>query len=221
MIIRTAAEGVSEKSIARDLRFLERLWQTVERRLETLSAPAIVYSEAELAMRIVRDLLSEDFTQVLVDDEELLRRLNGFLQATAPELADRVSHYQGTKPLFETYGIDEEIRKALARRVDLPSGGYLVIDHTEAMTVIDVNTGRYVGRKHLEDTILKTNLEACTRGRPPAAAARHRGHHRHRLHRHVAPGEPRAGAGACWRPSWRRTAPRPTWWSSPPWAWWR
>lgn len=161
VIIRTAAEGVSEKAITRDLHFLEKLWQTVERRLETLSAPNVVYAEAELAMKIVRDLFNEDFTQVLVDDEGLLKRVTGFLQATVPELVDRVEHYQGTKPLFETYGIDDEIRKALERRVDLPSGGYLVIDATEAMTVVDVNTGRYVGRKHLEDTILKTNFEAC------------------------------------------------------------
>ena len=161
VIIRTAAEGATEKAITRDLRFLEKLWSTVQRRLETLHPPAMVYSEAELAMRIVRDFFNEEFTQILVDDEGQLKRIVGFLQATAPELADRVELYQGGKPLFETYGVDAEISSALERRADLPSGGYLVIDKTEAMTVIDVNTGRYVGRRFLEDTIVKTNLEAC------------------------------------------------------------
>ncbi|MCZ7661667.1 MAG: Rne/Rng family ribonuclease [Thermoleophilia bacterium] len=161
VIIRTVAEGVSEKAITRDLRFLEKLWSTVTRRLETIEAPAMVYSEAELPLKIVRDLFNEDFTQILVDDEPLLKKINGFLQATTPELADRLELYRGSKPLFETYGLELEIEKGLERRVDLPSGGYLVIDDTEAMTVVDVNTGRYVGRKFLEDTILKTNLEAC------------------------------------------------------------
>ena len=161
IIVRTAAEGVSEKAITRDVRFLEKLWSMVQRRLEQQDALSLVYSEAELAVKVVRDLFSEEYTQVLVDDEVLLKRIVSFLQATTPELADRVQLYQGAKPLFETYGIEDEIQKALERRVDLPSGGYLVIDHTEALTVVDVNTGRYVGRKFLEDTILKTNLEAC------------------------------------------------------------
>lgn len=162
VIIRTAAEGVSDKAIARDLKFLTKLWQTVERRLESTQAPAIVYSEAELPLRLVRDMFTEDFSQILVDDEDLMKRMVGFLQATAPELADRVELYKGRTPLFESHGVEAEVQAALKRRVDLPSGGYLVIDKAEALTVIDVNTGRYVGKKFLEDTILKTNLEACT-----------------------------------------------------------
>ncbi len=161
VIIRTAAEGVSEKAIGRDLKFLTKMWATVERRLETVGAPAIVYSEAELPLRLVRDMFTEEFTQILVDDEDLMKRLVGFLQATAPELVDRVELYKGRTPLFESHGVDAEVQAALRRRVDLPSGGYLVIDKAEALTVIDVNTGRYVGKKFLEDTILKTNLEAC------------------------------------------------------------
>ncbi len=161
VIIRTAAEGVSEKAIGRDLKFLTKMWGTVDRRLETVGAPAIVYSEAELPLRLVRDMFTEEFTQILVDDEDLMKRLVGFLQATAPELTDRVELYKGRTPLFESHGVDEQIQAALRRRVDLPSGGYLVIDKAEALTVIDVNTGRYVGKKFLEDTILKTNLEAC------------------------------------------------------------
>lgn len=160
VIIRTAAEGVSEKAITRDLRFLEKLWGTVQRRLE-LDVSNIVYSEADLAMKIIRDEFTDEFNQVLVDDEALQKRIVSFLQTTTPEMADRVELYQGTRPMFETYGIEAEIKRALRRRADLPSGGYLVIDHTEAMTVIDVNSGKYVGRSHLEDTILQTNLEAA------------------------------------------------------------
>ena len=160
IIIRTAAEGVSEKVITRDLKFLEKLWATVQRRQE-LNAPTLLYQEAELAVKIVRDEFTDDIDQVLVDDEELQKRIIGFLQATTPEMADRVELYQGARPLFETYGIEAEIRSALRRRADLPSGGYLIIDHTEAMTVIDVNSGRYIGRSYLEDTVLRTNLEAA------------------------------------------------------------
>jgi len=121
----------------------------------------VVYSEADLAMKIIRDEFTEEISQVLVDDEALQKRIVGFLQTTTPEMADRVELYQGGRPLFETYGIEAEIKRAVRRRADLPSGGYLVIDHTEAMTIIDVNSGRYVARTFLEDTILQTNLEAA------------------------------------------------------------
>jgi ribonuclease G len=161
LIMRTAAEGASERAVSRDLRYLETVWSSVQRRLEGVGAPAQVYTESDLAVRIVRDVFTEEFAGILVDDQGVQGRIVSFLQSTAPELVDRVEPYQGSRPLFETYGLDEEIKKALNRRVELPSGGYLVIDETEAMTVIDVNTGRYVGRTYLEDTILKTNLEAC------------------------------------------------------------
>lgn len=160
VIIRTAAEGVSEKAVTRDLRFLEKLWATVQKRRE-LNVSNILYSEADLAIKIVRDEFTEEIGQVLVDDEALQKRIVNFLQTTTPEMIERVELYQGSRPLFETYGIEAEIKRSLGRRADLPSGGYLIIDHTEAMTVIDVNSGRYVGRRHLEDTILQTNLEAC------------------------------------------------------------
>ncbi|HMK09161.1 MAG TPA: Rne/Rng family ribonuclease, partial [Anaerolineales bacterium] len=161
VIVRTAAEGAGKEAISRDLRFLQRVWAGAERRANAASAPALVYAEAELAVRSVRDLFNPDFSAVMVDDEKLHRRLASYLRAVAPELRDRVERYEGDRPLFERYGLEEEIEKALARRVGLPSGGYIVIDHTEAMTVIDVNTGRYVGRRQLEDTTLTTNLEAC------------------------------------------------------------
>jgi ribonuclease G len=161
LIVRTAAEGMGEEAIARDLRFLQKIWYGIERRALESRAPSLVYKEVEIAQRAVRDLLGPEFGSVLVDDDKLRRRLVNYLRAAAPELAERVELYEETLPLFERFGIERESHKLLARRVDLPSGGYIVIDHTEAMTVIDVNTGRYVGRRFLEETTLKTNLEAC------------------------------------------------------------
>ena len=161
VIIRTAAEGAGKEAIERDLRFLQRVWARAERRAQTVTAPEMVYAEAGVALRSVRDLLSLEFSSVLVDDDKLQRRLANYLHAVAPDLKGLVQLYDGERPLFEQYGIDQEMEKALARRVNLPSGGSIVIDHTEAMTVIDVNTGRYVGKRQLEDTTLKTNLEAC------------------------------------------------------------
>jgi len=161
LIVRTAAEGASEGAVGRDIRFLERVWAAVERRSADASAPCLVYAEAELALRAVRDLLGSDFGAISVDDDELRRRVTNYLRAVAPELAGRVEANQGPATLFERYGIEGQAKRALARRVDLASGGHIVIDHTEAMTVIDVNTGKYVGRRYLEDTTLKTNLEAC------------------------------------------------------------
>jgi ribonuclease G len=161
LIVRTAAEGAGKEAIERDLRFLQRLWAGAERRAQAAGAPALVYAEVELAVRSVRDLLGPDFAKVVVDDEKLHRRLVSYLRAVAPEMKERVERYVDDTPLFERLGLEQEIEKALARRVDLPSGGYIVIDPTEAMTVIDVNTGRYVGKRHLEDTTVKTNLEAC------------------------------------------------------------
>ena len=161
VIVRTAAEGAGQEAIERDLRFLQRVWAGAERRAQAASAPALVYAEAELAVRSVRDLLGPDFSAVIVDDEKLHRRLVSYLRAVAPEFKDLVERHGGETRLFGRFGLEEEMEKALARRVGLPSGGHIVIDHTEAMTVIDVNTGRFVGRRQLEDTTLKTNLEAC------------------------------------------------------------
>jgi ribonuclease G len=121
----------------------------------------VVYTEAELALRAVRDVLGPEFGAVIVDDDELYRRIHNYLRAIAPDLLDKLEKHEEPRPLFERFGLENEMSRALARRVGLPSGGYIVIDHTEAMTVIDVNTGRYVGRRFLEDTILRTNLEAC------------------------------------------------------------
>ena len=164
LIVRTAASGASAREIARDLAFLKRLWQALQERGGQAKAPTLLYSEADISLRIIRDLLNTDVEEVLVDDEAQFDRIQGFLRRTSPEMADRVRHWTGDTPLFEAHGAEATIRSTMDRRAPLPSGGYLVIDDTEAMTVIDVNSGRNVGKggNRLEDTITKTNLEAAT-----------------------------------------------------------
>ena len=166
IIVRTAAEGASAEDIERDLVFLQRLWKTIQTKVEGLKAPAIVYEEAELPLRIVRDLFAGDFVGVQIDDDRTHKRIVSYLKKTSPHMIERVHRYREKAPLFETFGVEEEIRSTLERRVDLPSGGYLVFDYAEAFTVVDVNTGRFVGSRgkaaggRLEDTIVKNNLEA-------------------------------------------------------------
>jgi ribonuclease G len=166
VIIRTAAEGASAEDIERDLVFLQRLWKTIEAQAKAAKAPSLVYQEAELPLRVIRDLFTEDFERALVDHERTYKRIVGYLKKTSPHMADRVVRYREKMPLMESSGVDAEIRSTLSRRVDLPSGGYLIFDYAEAFTVIDVNTGRFVGGRgkasggRLEDTITKNNLEA-------------------------------------------------------------
>ncbi len=164
LIVRTAASGASAREIARDLAFLKRLWQALQERGGQAKAPTLLYSEADISLRIIRDLLNTDVEEVLVDDEAQFDRIQGFLRRTSPEMAERVRHWTGDTPLFDAHGAEATIRSTMDRRAPLPSGGYLVIDDTEAMTVIDVNSGRNVGKggNRLEDTITKTNLEAAT-----------------------------------------------------------
>jgi ribonuclease G len=166
VIVRTAAEGASAEDIERDLVFLERLWKSIEDRAKRVKAPALVYQEAELPLRVTRDLFTGDFERAYVDHDRTYKRVVGYLKKTSPHMVERVVRYKERTPLFEAYGVDAEIRSTLSRRVDLPSGGYLVFDYAEAFTVIDVNTGRFVGSRsrtssaRLEDTITKNNLEA-------------------------------------------------------------
>ena len=166
VIVRTAAEGASAEDIERDLVFLQRLWKEIETRAKSAKAPALLYEEAELPLRVVRDLFTDDFERLLVDDERTQKRIVGYLKKTSPHMAERVVRHREKAPLMDAYGVDAEIRSTLSRRVDLPSGGYLVFDYAEAFTVIDVNTGRFVGSRgktsgsRLEDTITKNNLEA-------------------------------------------------------------
>jgi ribonuclease G len=166
VIVRTAAEGASAEDIERDLVFLQRLWKTIETRAKNSKAPPLVYQESELPLRVIRDLFTDDFERALVDHERTYKRIVGYLKKTSPHMAERVQRYREKTPLMESLGVDEEIRSTLSRRVDLPSGGYLIFDYAEAFTVIDVNTGRFVGSRskssggRLEDTITKNNLEA-------------------------------------------------------------
>jgi ribonuclease G len=166
IIVRTAAEGASAEDIERDLVFLQRLWKNIQSKSKGTTAPALVYEEAELPLRIVRDLFAGDFVGAKIDDDRTYRRIVSYLKKTSPHMVERVRRYREKEPLFEASGVDAEIRSTLHRRVDLPSGGYLVFDYAEAFTVIDVNTGRFVGSRgksaqgRLEDTIVKNNLEA-------------------------------------------------------------
>ncbi len=166
IIVRTAAEGASAEDIERDLVFLQRLWKTIQTQAAKATAPELVYEEAELPLRIVRDLFAGDFVGAQIDDDRTHRRIVSYLKKTSPHMIERVHRYREKAPLFEAFGVDAEIRSTLARRVDLPSGGYLIFDYAEAFTVIDVNTGRFVGSRgksasgRLEDTIVKNNLEA-------------------------------------------------------------
>ncbi len=166
LIVRTAAEGASEQELAGDLGLLLKLWETIRGRASRTKAPALVYQEADLPLRIVRDLFIRDFERVVVDHERTYRKIVAYLKRTSPELAARVERYRGKEPLLEKSGVQEAVQSTLGRRVDLPSGGYLIFDYAEAFTVIDVNTGRFVGGRgkasqgRLEDTITKNNLEA-------------------------------------------------------------
>jgi ribonuclease G len=166
LIVRTAAEGATKKELEGDLALLQKLWATIRGRGARAEAPALVYQEGELPLRIVRDLFIRDFERVIIDHERTFRRIVGYLKRTSPELAAKVELYKGAEPLMISSGVDEAVRSTLNRRVDLPSGGYLIFDYAEAFTVIDVNTGRFVGARgrasgaRLEDTITKNNLEA-------------------------------------------------------------
>src|SRR4051812_15590392 len=163
-IIRTAAAGADRADFERELQYLFKLHDVLDKRVEEASAPALVFQEADLSVRVVRDIFSADFERALVDDEKQHHRLVSFFSRTAPELVERVELYTDKEQLFEKHGIEDVISGMLSRRVDLPSGGYLMIDYAEALTVIDVNSGSFVGRgkqARLEDTITRTNLEAA------------------------------------------------------------
>ncbi|WP_439105732.1 ribonuclease G [Congregibacter sp.] len=161
-ILRTAAEGVGDSEIRADLRFLKRLWTVVSRRAAEAQGPELLYEDLPLQLRAVRDLARPDVQRILVDSHENYTVLNEFCLKYMPEVADLVELYEGERPIFDLHSVEEDLQRALARRVPLKSGGHLVIDQTEAMTTIDVNTGSFVGRRNQEETLFKTNLEAAT-----------------------------------------------------------
>jgi ribonuclease E len=161
LIVRTAAEGVSRQDLERDLRRVIEIWDEVSAAAEKATAPALVYNEPELELRVIRDLFNRDVVKCYVDDAELESVLRRYIRTTSPDLDHRLELYQGQLPIFEEFRVQEQIRKSLDRSVWLPSGGHLVIDRTEAMTVIDVNTGKFVGKSSLEETVFRTNKEAA------------------------------------------------------------
>jgi len=159
-IIRTASEGSTEEDLKKDFEFLFLLWETIQKKKDRVTAPSLLYSDLDLVSRSVRDLMSQDVKRLVIDSEEEYERIKDFVRAHVEKLLGKIELYEGTEPIFDTFGIELDISRALGRKVWLKSGGYIVIDQTEAMTVIDVNTGKFVGKEELEDTILKTNLEA-------------------------------------------------------------
>jgi ribonuclease G len=163
LIVRTAAHGATKADFEREIDYLHKLNEVLERRSRDAEAPALVFQEADLSVRVLRDVLRSEFAEAIIDDEKQHHRVTSFFQRTAPELVDSVELYSKREPLFEKYGVEEAFSSVLERRIDLPSGGYLMIDYAEALTVIDVNTGSFTGRGRgrLEDTITKVNVEAA------------------------------------------------------------
>jgi len=159
-IIRTVAEAASEHDLSFDVEYLRKVWAGIETKAQAAAPPALLYQDLNLSLRVLRDMVHEDTGRILIDSRETYRRVLGFAQDYIPNVAARVQHYLGERPLFDLHGVEDEIERALARRVDLKSGGYLIIDQTEALTTIDVNTGAFVGGRSFDDTIFKTNLEA-------------------------------------------------------------
>lgn len=160
VIVRTAGEGATETSLKNDLDYLQRLWKEIEQNYDKKKQPGLVHNELSVELRSLRDLLNEDVDRVVIDDARVYENVLEFVTQFMPAFKDRIQLYTDTRPLFDTYEIDLEISRSMERKIWLKSGGYIVIDEAEALVVIDVNTGRYVGKKDLEETILKTNLEA-------------------------------------------------------------
>jgi ribonuclease G len=163
LIVRTAAHGAKKTDFVREIGYLHRLYEVLQRRTEKTKAPGLVFQEADLPVRVLRDVFLSDFETAIIDSPKQMERVTGFFQRTAPELVEKVELYEDTKPLLEKWGVDREIESTLDRRVDLPGGGYLIIDYAEALTVVDVNSGSFTGRGKggLEETITKVNTEAA------------------------------------------------------------
>ncbi|HEY6295070.1 MAG TPA: Rne/Rng family ribonuclease, partial [Streptosporangiaceae bacterium] len=162
VIVRTAAEGAAEDELSRDVARLAAQWEAIEKKSKTASAPALLYSEPDLTIRVIRDVFNEDFSSLVVSGDEGWDVVDEYVRYVAPHLADRLTRWHEDRDVFGAYRIDEQLAKALERKVWLPSGGSLVIDKTEAMTVVDVNTGKFTGQGgNLEETVTRNNLEAA------------------------------------------------------------
>ena len=159
-IVRTAAEGRSEAELKADMDYLVRLWETIRKKSESAAAPVLIHRELSLSLRAVRDLFSSENDRISVDSQEEYDRIRSFASQFFPRIQDRIELFSGPEPIFDHFGIEIEVTRALDKKVWLKSGGYIVIEQTEALTVVDVNTGKYVGRSSLEETTAKINLEA-------------------------------------------------------------
>ncbi|TWI10608.1 ribonuclease G [Aerolutibacter ruishenii] len=160
-IVRTNAEGQPEEAIGEDIAYLNRAWALIEEKSKSSRVGERVYEDLSLPLRAVRDLMRRDVEKVKVDSRETCERLRSFAAAYMPGLAEKIEHYTGERPIFDLYGVEDEIQRALEKQVPLKSGGYLVIDQTEAMTTVDINTGSFLGQRNLEETVYRTNLEAA------------------------------------------------------------
>ncbi|GAA4806817.1 Rne/Rng family ribonuclease [Lysobacter hankyongensis] len=160
-IVRTNAEGQPAEALAEDIAYLGRAWALIEQNVRTAGVGHCIYEDLSLPMRAVRDLIRRDVEKVKVDSRETCDRLRAFAAQYMPGLAEKIEHYGGARPVFDLYGVEDEIQRALDKEVPLKSGGYLVIDQTEAMTTVDVNTGSFLGQRNLEETVYRTNLEAA------------------------------------------------------------
>ena len=160
-IVRTNAEGQPREALAKDVAYLGKVWNAIRSGMGEARVGACVYEDLSLPLRCVRDYMREDVEKLRVDSRESYERIRRFVSRFIPELAERVEHYPGERPIFDLYGVEDEIQRAMQKQVPLKSGGYLVLDQTEAMTTVDVNTGAYLGHRNLEDTVFRTNLEAA------------------------------------------------------------
>jgi len=160
-IIRTVADGIDEQALIADQDFLCKLWGCINDEIEKVDASSVVYEDLPLSIRTLRDLVDDNIEKVRVDSRETFEKLQQFSRQFVPQMTERLEYYPGERPIFDLYNVEDELQKALERKVQLKSGGYLIFDQTEAMTTIDVNTGAYVGHRNLEETIFKTNLEAA------------------------------------------------------------
>ena len=159
-IVRTMAETASDHELGADVDYLGKLWKDIQAKAKSAAPAALLYQDLNLSLRVLRDFASEETARILIDSRENFQKIEAFAREFMPNVAARLEHYAGERPIFDLYGVEDEIEKALARRVDLKSGGYLIIDQTEALTTVDVNTGGFVGGRSFDDTIFKTNLEA-------------------------------------------------------------
>ena len=161
MIVRTEAEGADEEELKSEVKYLAKLWEGIQRKFETSQSGTLLHRELGLTFQVARDLLNDDAHIFLIDDREEYKDVKGFVDMLAPEFADRVQHYTGKTPIFQAFGVDRELAHIRQQRIDLPSGGYIIIQEAESLCAIDVNTGKFIGHKSQEETVTATNLEAA------------------------------------------------------------